>query len=59
VLPLTSEGLEAMTVMELRRLARSLPLGMNRKRIKFASKEELLREIRSFMGQGGGDGGAG
>jgi hypothetical protein len=48
-----------MTVMELRRLARSLPLGISRKRIKFASKEELLREIRSFMGQGGGDGGAG
>ncbi|EHM10724.1 carbon dioxide concentrating mechanism/carboxysome shell protein [Thermanaerovibrio velox DSM 12556] len=51
--------LEALTVMELRRLARSLPVGMSRKRIKFASKEELLRELRSLTERGGGDGSAG
>ncbi|ACZ18313.1 BMC domain-containing protein [Thermanaerovibrio acidaminovorans] len=48
--------LESMTVAQLRRLARSLPVQMDRGRIKFASKGELIRQIRAlYRGPGGGE----
>ncbi len=42
--------LEKMTVMELRSLARNAGIGtMSKKRIRFAGKAELIRELASFF----------
>ena len=47
--------LENMTVMELRRLARTVGLvTMTRKQIRFAGKAELLRELMAFWKNRGG-----
>jgi energy-coupling factor transport system substrate-specific component len=48
--------LENMTVMELRRLARTVGLEtMTRKQIRFAGKAELLRELTAFWNNRGGE----
>ena len=48
--------LENMTVMELRRLARTVGLEtMTRKQIRFAGKAELLRELMAFWKNRGGE----
>jgi energy-coupling factor transport system substrate-specific component len=48
--------LENMTVMELRRLARTVGLEtMTRKQIRFAGKAELLRELTAFWKNRGGE----
>ncbi|HOO87524.1 MAG TPA: hypothetical protein PK442_07465, partial [Synergistales bacterium] len=48
--------LENMTVMELRRLARTVGLvTMTRKQIRFAGKAELLRELMAFWKNRGGE----
>lgn len=48
--------LENMTVMELRRLARTVGLKtMTKKQIRFAGKAELLRELRAFWNNRGGE----
>ena len=53
----TTPDLEFMTVMELRRLARTVGLRtMTRKQIRFAGKAELQRELTTFFTQRGGEG---
>ncbi len=48
--------LENMTVMELRRLARTVGLEtMTRKQIRFAGKAELQRELTAFWNNRGGE----
>ena len=48
---LTDEVLEAMPVVKLRSVARSVGLDtMTRKEIRFAKKEELVAAIRAFRG---------
>lgn len=48
--------LENMTVMELRRLARTVGLGtMTKKQIRFAGKAELVRELTAFWSSRGGE----
>lgn len=48
--------LEKMTVMELRRLARAAGPGtMSKKRIRFAGKAELIRELTAFWKSRGGE----
>jgi energy-coupling factor transport system substrate-specific component len=48
--------IENMTVMELRRLARTVGLEtMTRKQIRFAGKAELLRELTAFWKNRGGE----
>ncbi len=48
--------LESMTVMELRRLARTVGLKtMTRKQIRFAGKAELQRELTAFWKSRGGE----
>jgi hypothetical protein len=48
--------IENMTVMELRRLARTVGLEtMTRKQIRFAGKAELLRELMAFWKNRGGE----
>lgn len=48
--------LENMTVMELRRLARTVGLEtMTRKQIRFAGKAELQRELMAFWNNRGGE----
>lgn len=49
---LTDEVLEAMPVVKLRSVARSVGLDtMTRKEIRFAKKEELVAAIRAFRGR--------
>lgn len=49
--PLRTDDLERMSVVELRRIARSLPgLGIKGRQISKANREELLREIQKGLG---------
>lgn len=48
--PLRADDLERMSVVELRRVARSLPgLGIKGRQISKANREELLREIQKVL----------
>lgn len=48
------EGLDCMTVVELRKIARSLKMGtMTNKNIKYARKKDLIEEITRFYERSG------
>lgn len=50
-------GLDSLTVMELRRLARNAGLrSLTKKEIRFAGKSDLIRELTAFFESSGGEG---